>query len=106
MGVDISITLTPWILGDVNHDGIVNGLDIADVASHWLQVGSGVEGDANGDGVVNGLDISLIASHWLQSAGGALGTLPVPEPSTLLLGALAITCLSAAQVRRKAGRGG
>ena len=24
-------------LGDVNFDGIVNGLDIADVASHWLQ---------------------------------------------------------------------
>ena len=57
---------------DMNQDGIVNGLDIADFASHWLQVG-GLTGDANGDNIVNGLDIAAIASHWLATlpAGGA-----------------------------------
>ena len=57
----------------MNQDGIVNGLDIADFASHWLQVG-GLTGDANGDNIVNGLDIAAIASHWLATlppSGGA-----------------------------------
>lgn len=56
--------------GDVSHDGVVNGLDMSLLASHWLQSGAGVAGDANGDGKVNGLDISLIASNWLKNAGG------------------------------------
>jgi hypothetical protein len=64
--------------GDVNQDGTVNGLDIALVASDWLNTGSD-PADANGDGVVNGLDIAMIASQWLQSlssggGGGASGT--------------------------------
>ena len=53
--------------GDVNGDGVVNGLDIADVASHWLQTGIQVPGDANGDGIVNGLDIAAISSNWLAT---------------------------------------
>jgi hypothetical protein len=48
-------------------------------------------GDVNFDGVVNGLDISLISSYWLgawplsnaQSAG-------VPEPSTAVLALAAV----------------
>ncbi len=50
---------------DANQDGVVNGLDIAQVASNWLQ--NNVAGDINGDGVVNGLDIAGIASHWLSA---------------------------------------
>jgi Concanavalin A-like lectin/glucanases superfamily/Dockerin type I domain len=67
-------------IGDVTHDGVVNGLDIADVASHWLQTGSvSLPGDVNGDGITNGLDLSAIASHWLQKAGSlALGPLTPP----------------------------
>jgi hypothetical protein len=73
--------------GDANFDGIVNGQDIADVASHWLQSGLGIEGDANFDGIVNGQDIALIASHWLQAGGGGTGA-AVPEPATLVTVAL------------------
>jgi hypothetical protein len=80
--------------GDVNRDRIVNGLDIADVASHWLQMGMDVTGDANNDGVVNGLDIALIAAHWLQMAGGGAGSnAAVPEPSSIILAASAILAL-------------
>jgi hypothetical protein len=84
----VSSTLTV-VHGDVNFDGIVNGLDISLVASHWLQTGVAVPGDANGDDIVNGLDISLIASNWLQSAasGASGGGRAVPEPSTILLAA-------------------
>jgi formylglycine-generating enzyme required for sulfatase activity len=72
------------LFADVNHDHVVNGLDISLVASNWLRAGIGIDGDGNGDGVVNGLDIALIASHWLQTAGAGNGA-SVPEPSTIVL---------------------
>jgi Ca2+-binding RTX toxin-like protein len=53
-------------IGDLNFDGIVNGLDSNAVATHWL--GAGPAGDGNYDGIVNGLDSNLISSHWLQSS--------------------------------------
>jgi probable HAF family extracellular repeat protein len=98
--------LTPVRAGDVNYDGIVNGLDIAAVASRWLQAGENVEGDANHDGVVNGLDIAMIASHWLSTAGGASGSaagrLTVPEPSSFVLSAASLFSLAgAAHLRRR-----
>jgi hypothetical protein len=82
----IGATATP---GDVNQDGIVNGLDISLVDSNWLQTGIGTAGDANGDGVVNGLDISVVASQWLRRDNGATGlftsNLPVYDLSGKLL---------------------
>jgi hypothetical protein len=103
--VDLDVIQSSVLPGDVNHDGIVNGLDINLVASHWLNAGVGIPGDANGDGVVNGLDINSIASHWLATSNGAQGALVlgansatnVPEPSSLLLiavGAAALACVS------------
>jgi hypothetical protein len=74
--------------GDVNHDSVVNGLDISAVASHWLSVGTPgtVPGDVNVDGMVNGLDIDLIASQWLQTTGaGTASGLTVPEPATFAM---------------------
>jgi hypothetical protein len=61
--------------GDTNPDGVVNGLDINQIASHWLTLG-GLAGDINGDGIVNGLDINVIASQWLKTlpAGGGSGS--------------------------------
>ena len=56
--------------GDTSQDGIVNGLDITRIASHWLQVG-GITGDTNGDNIVNGLDIAAVASHWLATLPAA-----------------------------------
>ena len=76
--------------GDVNFDGVVNGLDLSLVASEWLAKGSGASdppGDANHDGVVNGLDIALLMSHWTNSQSGG-GGLAVPEPSMFVLAAL------------------
>ena len=88
-----------FVEGDVNFDGVVNGLDIAAVSSHWLQ--STINGDANADGIVNGLDIADISSHWLQSLGGAgTGTAAVPEPSSSVLAAVAGLGLVACGRRR------
>ncbi len=99
------LTIIPGVAslpGDVNHDGVVNGLDISDVASHWLKSGTNIEGDANHDGVVNGLDISLIASNWLKSINGsaAASASPVPEPATIGLILSGTACLLATRRRR------
>ena len=69
MVLDVNPALNNVVVpGDTNHDGVVNGLDISQVASHWLKSGAGLPGDVNGDGTVNGLDIALIASNWLSAA--------------------------------------
>jgi hypothetical protein len=68
--------------GDVNFDGVVNGLDLSLVASEWLEKGSGPSdppGDANHDGVVNGLDIALLVSHWTAASSNT--STAVPEPA-------------------------
>jgi hypothetical protein len=88
-----------FVPGDVNFDGIVNGQDVATIASNWLATGVGIPGDANGDGIVNGQDIALIASNWLQTGGGA-GAARVPEPSTIVLAALAGLALLARRLWR------
>ena len=76
----------PSLPGDVNLDGIVNGQDVAEVASHWLNTGFATTGDANHDGIVNGQDIALIAADWLQATGGgAGGGANVPEPGGIVL---------------------
>ena len=88
--------------GDANFDGIVNGQDIALVASHWLATGSATNvppGDANFDGIVNGQDIALIASHWLQTS--ASGGTAVPEPASLVPAGAALVMFGFACRRRR-----
>jgi hypothetical protein len=95
-------TLPAFSPGDVNLDGIVNGLDISAVATHWLQNGTGIPGDANEDGIVNGLDISMMASHWLQSSGArGSGTFIVPEPKSFEIAAVAGLCISIISLRAR-----
>jgi hypothetical protein len=97
--------VTPVVQGDVNGDGIVNAQDIAIIASHWLQTGTGANdpaGDANFDGIVNGQDLALVASHWLQSGGGGGGgSAAVPEPSALILATLGGLALLVCRRRRR-----
>jgi len=58
-------TPTPGpLVGDLNHDGIVNSLDWSLMNSKWFT--SDATADLNHDGIVNSLDFSLLNSHWLQ----------------------------------------
>jgi hypothetical protein len=95
--------------GDVNHDGVVNGLDLSIVASNWLKMGSGssnIPGDANHDGVVNGLDISMISGAWdasLTTDTLISNAMRIPEPSSMglaLLGAATLLGFYRRRARR------
>jgi hypothetical protein len=101
-----NVQISSRLNGDLNFDGVVNGLDLALLASNWLHTGAApLAGDANGDGVVNGLDISLIASQWLRTDGAGAGA-SVPEPSTFMLAALSGLLLLSISVVRWAKRFG
>ncbi|MBI2825592.1 MAG: PEP-CTERM sorting domain-containing protein [Planctomycetia bacterium] len=98
---DLGWTLVPTgTPGNVNHDGRVDISDIQTVAANWLTPGPG--GDANGNSFVDISDIQVIAAHWLEAGGAGGGAvLAVPEPSTLLLAAVAGFILAAIGVRAR-----
>ncbi len=53
------------ILGDLNHDGHVNGIDLAFVLNTWGICGSGTcVADINRDGIVNGIDLAIVLGNW------------------------------------------
>jgi hypothetical protein len=68
------------LLGDVNLDDVVNGLDVDPFVDVLLNGPFQEEADMNTDGVVNGLDVDPFVAAVV---GG--GVQAVPEPSTLLL---------------------
>ena len=72
------------LLGDVNLDTMVNGLDVDPFVDVLLNGPFQLEADMNVDGVVNGLDVDPFVAAVV---GG--GVQAVPEPSTLALLSLA-----------------
>jgi hypothetical protein len=51
--------------GDLNHDGHVNGIDLAIVLSNWGICGGGAcPGDIDRDGHINGVDLAIVLSNW------------------------------------------
>jgi hypothetical protein len=79
---EIQLTAEPIdeLLGDVNMDGVVNGLDVDPFVGLVTSGTYQAEGDMNEDDVVNGLDVDPFVAAVV---GG--GTQQIPEPSTLLL---------------------
>jgi hypothetical protein len=81
------------LLGDVNFDGNVNGLDVDPFVDVLLNGSDDnatrVMADMNSDGEVNGLDVDPFVAAVVG------GTQPVPEPSTLLLCLLALSITGA-----------
>ena len=80
----IEYVSTSVLLGDVNLDGVVNGLDVDPFVDVLLNGPFQAEADMNEDGEVNGLDVDPFVAAIV---GG--GVQAVPEPSTLALVALA-----------------
>ena len=48
-------------LGDLNHDGVVNGADLGILLGQW---GASTTADLNNDGLVTGADIGLLLGAW------------------------------------------
>jgi hypothetical protein len=67
------------LLGDVNHDDAVDGLDVDPFIDVLLDSQFATTADMNGDGAVNGLDVA----PFVAAVFG--GVQQIPEPSTLLL---------------------
>ena len=49
------------VLGDLNGDGVVDGMDMALLIGSW---GTSGAGDLNGDGTVDGQDLAILLSLW------------------------------------------
>jgi CxxC motif-containing protein (DUF1111 family) len=47
--------------GDLNHDGVVNGVDLGIILAGWGNPGIA---DLNFDGVVNGVDLGIVLAAW------------------------------------------
>jgi choice-of-anchor B domain-containing protein len=72
----------PYLLGDANLDGAVNGADyIIWSSNRFTATPAWCSGDFNADGVVNGADYVLWSSFRFQSSD----TNPVPEPAGWLI---------------------
>jgi hypothetical protein len=85
---DLELVLDPIpapLLGDVNLNGEVNGLDVDPFVDVLLSGLYQPEADMNEDQVVNGLDVDPFVAAVV---GG--GMPQIPEPSTLLLAILAL----------------
>ncbi|MEN9669400.1 MAG: Dockerin type domain [Planctomycetota bacterium] len=50
----------PPMIGDLNQDGRVDGIDLTTLLSGW----GGSSGDVNGDGNTDGLDLAGLLSNW------------------------------------------
>jgi hypothetical protein len=54
------------IVGDVNADNVVNGVDTGIMSTNWgMGPGAaGGKGDVNGDGFIDSVDLDLLADNW------------------------------------------
>ncbi len=55
------------LIGDINHDGVVNILDFNALLVQWGKTGSSLSADLNHDGVVGILDFNMLIIHWHQT---------------------------------------
>jgi hypothetical protein len=92
-------SIQPGPLGDVNRDGVVNGLDVSPFVEVLLNGLFNAPADINRDGAVNGLDVLPFVAVVLR--GGSVPA--VPEPPTLIIAVGFFLCMAGCR-RRRGGR--
>ncbi|MBN2023417.1 MAG: tandem-95 repeat protein [Pirellulales bacterium] len=92
------------LAADANIDGVVDRLDAAILAAHWLMCAGATWADAdfNGDGCVDDLDAAILAANWQarvsQPAPEALAEPPL-EPGSRFIGPRQLSSQGAAARR-------
>jgi hypothetical protein len=84
------------LLGDVNHDSEVNGLDVDPFVDVLLASRFDAAADMNADGEVNGLDVDPFVEAVVAGAAQS-----VPEPSTLFLCIIALGVVGISLIPRR-----
>ena len=73
--VDMGYHSPPAIFGDVDGNGVVNGLDLTAVITAWECVPGdplwNPAADLDGNGVINGLDLTEVIANWTMAAAAA-----------------------------------
>ena len=64
---EVTPTPEPPLVGDVNHDGVVNAQDLVSIAARFGQREQS-NADVNGDGVVNIFDLVTVAGMLSNAA--------------------------------------
>jgi hypothetical protein len=101
---ELALTAFAMLVGDYNHDGVVDAADYAVWRSMLGQsVAVGMGADGNSDGVITAADFNVWRSHFGQTSAGGSGSLvaqgsAVPEPG---FGALTTLLLSASLFVRR-----
>ena len=86
--LEVSTVSAPiQVQGDFDGDGFVGLSDLNILGANFNTLGGAslADGDADGDGNVNLSDLNILGANWNPEP-----TVAVPEPTTLLLGMLAI----------------
>jgi hypothetical protein len=102
---DEAVIMKYTFIGDFNLDGNVDFADFTNWAGNsgdFSGTADWFQGDANYDGNVDFSDFSAWAGNEGSTGLAANGPVPVPEPSTLVLGALGFLGLAALRRRRRA----
>ena len=63
-GVAVRLARTAAGLGDLNKDGVINGVDLGELLSRWGTSGYDCGADLDDDGIVGGGDLGRLLSHW------------------------------------------
>ena len=66
LGYAMTALVVDPCVGDLDGDGIVNGLDLQRVLAQWgpCPIDASCTGDLTGDGIVGGADFSLLLANW------------------------------------------
>lgn len=98
-----TIPVLARLVGDLNLDGIVDGIDLSVLGAHWQSAGGPSDGDLNSDGWVDGIDLSLLGANWQATAAGLLNVgfgeaasamgISVPEPASMTAAIIGVAVL-------------
>lgn len=108
-GTTLTMTITTTIVatgvalfpGDVDMNGVVEFSDLNTLLSNYGLPGTFTSGDFDHSGVVDFDDLNTLLTNYGLSAPVSASIAPVPEPGTLVLGALGLCAIGIAVRRQK-----